>query len=160
VTELNPGAAAALALELEASGVMEYAFATEKRRGSFMIMMQSFNNIISEVKGFFKRSPSLKKRPVLPNNESGVSIEMQQETPSANPLWLLCCINGRDLAVLEHLDISTTKSDNELFVYLKKTYLGLRSEAVMLKRWLTELSGIHFVEVTSQMPICKTYPLS
>ena len=108
-------------------------------------------NICISVSRFLALLAPRRKRPNLPETE--LAVEMQPPSPVADPLWLLFCINGSNLATLQHLDLCMTKLDYELFICLKTRYLFLRSEVAFARRLFLGLSKIHFVEVSALSPL-------
>jgi hypothetical protein len=104
-------------------------------------------NICISVSRFLASLAPRRKRSILP--ETGLAVEMQPPSPVADPLWLLFCINGSNLATLQHLDLCMTKSDYELFTCLKTRYLFLRSKVAFARSLFLGLSKIHFVQVSA-----------
>ncbi|KAL2069018.1 hypothetical protein VTL71DRAFT_15356 [Oculimacula yallundae] len=84
------------------------------------------------------------ERAILPMTEH--AIDTQLLATVIDPLWVLFCINGSEIATLQHLDLCTTKSDLELFTNLKTAYLSLRSQVALVRRLFLRLSKIHFVQ--------------
>lgn len=149
--ELQPGSVEAIADELRASGIAREVRTTDQANIFLTWFKNSCMNIRVSVSRFLASLVPRRKQPILPETEP---VETQPQLPVGDPLWLLFCINGSNLATLQHLDLCKTKSDYELFTCLKTRYLFLRSKMVFARRLFLGLSKIHFVQV-SALNLCR-----
>ena len=151
MTEEYEDAVSTLAEELESSGAVRSASSIKFAVGGIRRLVQAIGNTSRDAKRFYWRVLSPQKLSQIP----GISVQTPIGTPlqplSEPPLWLLFCINGPDMAMLEHVDLRPVCSDNELFVNLPTAYLRLRTGVPRVRRWLTSLGNIHFVQVSAHL---------
>lgn len=147
MTEEYENAVSILADQLESSGIVKHASTSRFEFGAIKGILETLGNRSREAKQFFQRLffPQQPHTVLGTNLQTGADIQLQPLNDP--PLWLLFCINGSDLAILEHLDVRPVCSDNQLFVNLRKAYVRLRSEVTWVRRCLTKLGHIHFVQV-------------
>lgn len=149
-----------LADQLESSGAVKQVATSSFELGTLHQISQALGNRRQEAKQIFRRLFSHRQpaKGLGTELQTGTSVQMQ---PLADPLWLLFCINGSDLAILEHVDLRSVCSDNQLFINLRTVYTRLRSKVNWVKRYLTKLGHIHFVQVYMCIdPLCKVLILT
>ncbi|KAH7312908.1 hypothetical protein BKA65DRAFT_542471 [Rhexocercosporidium sp. MPI-PUGE-AT-0058] len=143
--ETKPGGVADLAKELLKSPAITRANVTNKSPGVFGAFVDGMKNLGVGIRKHLVPQPGKITLPTTQPIQMVASLTASLVTPTCDAQYLLFCTKGpsrRKVATFQHIDLCSTKSDQEFFTYLNQLYLSKRSTFAAFSRKLT---AIHFV---------------
>lgn len=145
--ELEVGGVAQLAQELINSSAIVRADVVSTAKGRIAEFITSAQNSLTQFNRHFKRGSTAQPLPTSRALSTAVELSQLQQ-PNQDPRYLLLCANSntrRKVPSFEHIDLCTTKSDQQLFTQLKGIYRRRVKESRIYK---AQLRNIYFIEVS------------
>lgn len=147
-TEVAEGGIASLADELSKSKAIAHANVADRAKSVPGALSTSFNNLTVSVAKQIKAWTGKEGLPFRESTDIAVAGSSGSLTVAVqNARYLLFCTESNDgrrkVPTFQHIDMCSTKSDQELFTSLRKLYSGGRSK---LTQWTSYLQAIHFLE--------------